>query len=82
MPAMNAAISALNTLKQNDITIVKSMQNPPSGVKLVMESVCILKVSDKCNLCTVQKRDDVNVFQINYQNANSKVPIFICNSMF
>lgn len=43
MPAMNAAIAALNTLKQNDITIVKAMQNPPVGVKLVMEAVCILK---------------------------------------
>ena len=44
MPALNAAISALNTLKQNDITILKTMQNPPTGVRLVMESVCILKV--------------------------------------
>ncbi|XP_059151038.1 dynein axonemal heavy chain 3-like [Physella acuta] len=43
MPAMNAAISALDTLKQNDITIVKTMTNPPSGVKLVMESICIMK---------------------------------------
>ena len=45
MPALNAAIAALNTLKQNDISIVKAMANPPSGVKLVMESVCIMKVS-------------------------------------
>ena len=44
MPAMNAAVDALDTLKQNDITIVKAMQNPPDGVKLVMETVCILKV--------------------------------------
>ena len=44
MPAMEAALAALDTLKQNDITIVKTMQNPPAGVKLVMESVCILKV--------------------------------------
>lgn len=44
MPALNAAISALDTLKQNDISIVKAMANPPSGVKLVMESVCIMKV--------------------------------------
>ncbi|CAH1783204.1 unnamed protein product, partial [Owenia fusiformis] len=43
MPAMNAAISALNTLKQNDISLVKSMANPPAGVKLVMEAVCIMK---------------------------------------
>lgn len=44
MPAMNAAITALDTLKPNDITIVKSMTNPPGGVKLVLEAVCILKV--------------------------------------
>uniref|UniRef100_A0A1I8FV89 DHC_N2 domain-containing protein n=1 Tax=Macrostomum lignano TaxID=282301 RepID=A0A1I8FV89_9PLAT len=43
MPAMNAAIAALDTLKANDITIVKTMLNPPAGVKLVMEAVCILK---------------------------------------
>ncbi|CAG5135432.1 unnamed protein product, partial [Candidula unifasciata] len=43
MPAMRAAISALDTLKQNDITIVKSMNEPPPGVKLVMESICIMK---------------------------------------
>lgn len=45
MPAMNAALAALDTLKQNDITIVKTMQNPPSGIKTVMEAVCILKVN-------------------------------------
>ena len=44
MPAMQAAIAALDTLKQNDISIVKAMQNPPSGIKLVLEAVCILKV--------------------------------------
>ena len=44
MPALNAAIAALNTLKQNDITIVKTMQNPPNGVKIVMEAVCVMKV--------------------------------------
>ena len=26
-----------------DITIVKSMKNPPSGVKIVMAAVCIMK---------------------------------------
>ena len=44
MPAMNAALAALDTLKQNDITIVKTMTNPPAGVRLVMESICIMKV--------------------------------------
>ena len=46
MPAMNAAITALDTLKQNDIAIVNTMTNPPAGVKLVMEAVCILKVNN------------------------------------
>ena len=35
IPALEAAIQALNTLKPQDITIVKSMKNPPSVVKLV-----------------------------------------------
>ncbi|XP_070559259.1 dynein axonemal heavy chain 3-like isoform X5 [Ptychodera flava] len=43
MPALNAAINALNTLKQQDITMVKVMTNPPNGVKLVMEAICILR---------------------------------------
>ena len=45
MPALNAAVTALDTLKAQDITLVKSMQNPPAGVKMVMEAVCIMKVS-------------------------------------
>uniref|UniRef100_A0A8C4E4W3 AAA+ ATPase domain-containing protein n=1 Tax=Dicentrarchus labrax TaxID=13489 RepID=A0A8C4E4W3_DICLA len=43
MPALEAALSALDTLKPADITVVKSMQNPPGLVKLVMESICIMK---------------------------------------
>ncbi|CAB4020579.1 dynein heavy chain 3, axonemal-like, partial [Paramuricea clavata] len=43
MPALHSAIAALNTLKQHDITMVKSMANPPAGVKMVMEAICILK---------------------------------------
>uniref|UniRef100_A0A671XYF8 Dynein axonemal heavy chain 7 n=1 Tax=Sparus aurata TaxID=8175 RepID=A0A671XYF8_SPAAU len=43
MPALEAALSALDTLKPSDITVVKSMQNPPGLVKLVMESICIMK---------------------------------------
>ncbi|XP_040909250.1 dynein heavy chain 12, axonemal [Toxotes jaculatrix] len=43
IPALEAALSALNTLKPSDVTIVKSMKNPPSGVKLVMAAVCVMK---------------------------------------
>ncbi|XP_071052666.1 dynein axonemal heavy chain 7 [Onthophagus taurus] len=43
MPILNAALSALNTLTPADITIVKTMKNPPQGVKLVMEAICVVK---------------------------------------
>ncbi|XP_061175178.1 dynein axonemal heavy chain 3-like [Saccostrea echinata] len=42
IPALEAAIQALNTLKPADITLVKSMKNPPAPVKLVMESICVM----------------------------------------
>ena len=37
------AIAALNTLKPTDITLVKSMKNPPDAIKLVMAAVCVMK---------------------------------------
>ena len=43
IPALEAAIAALNTLKPQDITIVKSMKSPPAGVRLVMAAVCVMK---------------------------------------
>ncbi|NXU08026.1 DYH3 protein, partial [Pardalotus punctatus] len=43
LPALEAAEAALNTLNPSDITLVKSMQNPPGPVKLVMESICIMR---------------------------------------
>ena len=43
LPLLNAALAALDTLKKSDIDLVKSMKNPPDGVKLVLESVCVMK---------------------------------------
>ncbi|KAJ1549535.1 Dynein heavy chain 7, axonemal [Cladochytrium tenue] len=43
IPALESALAALDTLKSADITVIKSMKNPPPGVKLVMEAVCIMK---------------------------------------
>uniref|UniRef100_A0A8D2M718 Dynein axonemal heavy chain 3 n=1 Tax=Zonotrichia albicollis TaxID=44394 RepID=A0A8D2M718_ZONAL len=43
MPALEAAEAALNTLNPSDITLVKSMTNPPGPVKLVMESICVMR---------------------------------------
>jgi len=35
-PALEAAVTALDTLKPSDITLVKAMRHPPSIVKLVL----------------------------------------------
>ncbi|XP_078260700.1 dynein axonemal heavy chain 7 [Rhinoraja longicauda] len=43
LPILEAALTALDTLTTQDITVMKSMKSPPSGVKLVMEAICILK---------------------------------------
>lgn len=43
IPVLEEAIQALNTLKPADITLVKSMKNPPEVVKLVMAAVCVIK---------------------------------------
>uniref|UniRef100_A0A8C5TGG8 Dynein axonemal heavy chain 12 n=1 Tax=Malurus cyaneus samueli TaxID=2593467 RepID=A0A8C5TGG8_9PASS len=43
LPVMEAAIAALDTLKPSDISLVKAMKNPPSGVKLVMAAVCVMR---------------------------------------
>ncbi|KAG2482389.1 hypothetical protein HYH03_018685 [Edaphochlamys debaryana] len=42
IPILEAAISALDTIKPADIKLVQSFKNPPSAIKLVMEAVCIL----------------------------------------
>jgi dynein heavy chain, axonemal len=42
-PALEAAMQALNTIKPADITLVKSMKNPPAAVKFVLESICVMK---------------------------------------
>ena len=44
LPMLEEATAALNTIKQDDIVFIKAMKNPPQGVKLVMEAVCVLLV--------------------------------------
>lgn len=43
IPVLEEALGALNTLKPADITLVKSMKNPPPVIKLVMAAVCVMK---------------------------------------
>lgn len=39
----DAALASLKSLNRNDVTEVKAMKNPPDGVRMVMEAVCIMK---------------------------------------
>lgn len=42
LPAYESAIKALDTLKKEHITVIKSFVNPPQAVQTVMEAVCLL----------------------------------------
>eukprot|EP00762_Andalucia_godoyi_P006421 ANDGO_02891.mRNA.1 Dynein-1-beta heavy chain len=42
LPALDAALSSLQSLKVSDLQEVGSYKTPPSGVKLVLEAVCIM----------------------------------------
>lgn len=67
MPVLEDALQALNTLKPADITLVKSMKNPPSAVKLVMAAVCVMKgvPPDRINDAASGKTHSVsNYFEI------------------
>lgn len=46
MPILRRAQSALDTLTTADIAIVRAMKKPPGGVRLILESVCVLKVDN------------------------------------
>ncbi len=42
LPALEAAVIALQSLSKSDIVEVKSMKEPPHAVKLVLEAVCLM----------------------------------------
>lgn len=42
IPALEAAMQALDTLKPADITNVKALKNPPPAVRLVLEAICVM----------------------------------------
>ena len=42
MPALSAAVKAVNSLSKGDIVEIKNFKTPPALVQMVMEGVCIL----------------------------------------
>lgn len=90
MPLLEKALAALNTLTKGDITEVKSMKNPPSIVKLVMESVCHMlgvkpkKVQDPTN--PSKKVDDYwegsqKLLGESGMLSNAFVTLWLCNAL-
>merc|ERR1719446_1847215 len=43
LPALDAAVAVLKNLKLSDLSEAGKYQNPPAGVKLTMEAMCVLK---------------------------------------
>jgi dynein heavy chain len=43
IPALNAAVAALDTIKKPDIDLLKNMGSPPAAIKLILEAVCVMK---------------------------------------
>ncbi|XP_052086994.1 dynein axonemal heavy chain 1-like isoform X4 [Mytilus californianus] len=43
LPALDAAVASLKSLSKTDVVEVKSLNNPPQGVRMVIEAVCIMK---------------------------------------
>lgn len=60
MPILKAALAALDTITSSDISNVKAMKQPPQPVKLVMESICVMKgvKPDKVNDSSGKKVED------------------------
>ena len=67
MPILQKAIKALNTLSKNDITEVKAMKTPPSGVIITMEAVCLMM-----SVKPARSRDDKGKVQYDYWEPAKK----------
>ncbi|KAI9713200.1 MAG: Dynein heavy chain, cytoplasmic [Bogoriella megaspora] len=70
-PAVAEAKKSVSNIKRQHLTEVRSMQNPPQGVKLAMESVCTLlghKAVDWKSIQAIIRRDDFIASIVNYDN--------------
>lgn len=70
-PAVEAAKASVSNIKRQHLTEVRSMNTPPQGVKLALDSVCTLighKVNDWKAVQAVVRRDDFIASIINFDN--------------
>lgn len=76
-PAVIEAQRSVSNIKRQQLTEVRSMANPPSGVKLALESVCTLlghKVDSWKSIQAVVRRDDFIANIVNYDNEEHMNP--------
>ncbi|KAF2152302.1 hypothetical protein K461DRAFT_241389 [Myriangium duriaei CBS 260.36] len=80
-PAVEEAQRSVNNIKKQHLTEVRSMQNPPAGVKLALEAVCTLldqgnKPADWKSIVAIVRKDDFIARIVQYDNeANMKGPL-------
>ena len=70
-PAVLSAKESVSNIKRQQLTEVRSMGNPPSGVKLALEAVCTLlghKVDSWKTIQGIVRRDDFIASIVGYDN--------------
>lgn len=70
-PAVIEAQKSVSNIKRQHLTEVRSMANPPSGVKLALDSVCTLlghKIDSWKTVQAIVRRDDFIASIVNYDN--------------
>ena len=70
-PAVLDAQESVSNIKRQHLTEVRSMANPPAGVKLALESVCTLlghKVDSWKTIQSIVRRDDFIASIVGYDN--------------
>ncbi|KAF2488243.1 dynein heavy chain, N-terminal region 2-domain-containing protein [Neohortaea acidophila] len=76
-PAVEQAKLSVQNIKRQHLTEVRSMQNPPAGVKLAMEAVCTLlghKTVDWKSIVSIVRREDFIASILNYDNERQMTP--------
>ncbi|MCJ1311828.1 hypothetical protein MMC25_005501 [Agyrium rufum] len=70
-PAVLAAQESVSNIKRQHLTEVRSMGNPPAGVKLALEAVCTLlghRVDSWKSIQAIMRRDDFIASIVGYDN--------------
>ncbi|KAK4618664.1 Dynein heavy chain, cytoplasmic [Fulvia fulva] len=76
-PAVEEAQRSVSNIKRQHLTEVRSMQNPPAGVKLALEAVCTLlghKAVDWKTIGSIIRREDFIASIVNYDNERQMTP--------